>query len=177
MKPQVVLAIDPGDEQSAWVMYSQESELPLEWGLEVNEEVRDRLRLNVWDTACPQLLLMEYTPPYTLQMQNGRSYVPNQVAMTAFEAGRMVQCADHLPHVLFSRTDVKKWLLGRATGNDAAIRDAIYHKYGGSRKQAMGLKDSPGPLYGLVKDCMAAFAVAVAHHQEQQVKWLHEQPF
>lgn len=170
-----ILAIDPGNEQSGWVLYDLEEAKPIQWHIEENEDLRQRIKLYDFE-LLPTRAVIEYTPPYALQMQGGRSYVPNQVVLTAFEAGRMAELIQ-VEWELLSRTDVKKWLLGRATGNDAAIRDAIYDRYGGTRKVAVGTKKKPGPLHGIIADCMAALAVALAWHDRAKVQELHDAPF
>lgn len=168
-----VIAIDPGPMKSAMVFYDSESKQVIDYTLEDNETVRKYLHwdelmgLTAEDGSYPPLLV-EYTPPYAMQTKTGHSYVPNQVVLTAVETGRFIECYDG-PHELVSRLDVKKQLLGRTTGNDANITQAILDRYGGSRLTAVGLKKSPGPLYGLKKDLWQALAVAIAY--TEQADW------
>ena len=155
-------AIDPGDKTSGMVLFDSKKNLPEKKWLCENSEIREVLSNDEQPTMD---LAIEYTPPYALQMKgSGRAYVPNQVALTAIELGRFVECF-HGRHTLVSRIDVKKHLLGRSTGSDADVTQAIYAKYGGTRNSAVGLKKNPGPLYGIKKDMYAALAVAIVYSE------------
>jgi len=158
-----VLAIDPGSEQSALVWFDAAMQRPVNAADGPNEYIRDLLLIH---RAMNDLLIIELTKPYTRQTKNGHAYVPTEVQTAAFEAGRMAE-AWGKDFELMTRTDVKKWLLGRATGTDANVRDCLYDRYGGSRKAAVGTKKQPGPLHGIVKDQMAALAVAVAWNDKR----------
>lgn len=152
-----IIAIDPGEEKSALLYFDRESMLPTSAHIEANHLIRKRLA----ESDCNETFLaIEYTPPYTLAMGNGRTFVPNQVVLTAIEIGRFIGEWDG-KWELVSRIDVKKSLLGRASGNDAAVRQAIYDRYGGTRQRAAGTKKSPGPIYGIKSHAMAALAVAM----------------
>jgi hypothetical protein len=59
------------------------------------------------------------------------------------------------------RRDVKMELCATNRANDADIRGALIDLYGPGKAKAVGLKASPGPLYGFKKDMWAALAVAV----------------
>jgi hypothetical protein len=158
-----VLALDPGPTGSALVVFDLITGGPLYAFACQNGDMRHELAT---DLSGADLLIVELTKPYARQTQNGHSYVPTEVQTAAFEAGRMVE-AWGKSFELMTRTDVKKWLLGRATGTDANVRDCLYDRYGGSRKSAVGTKKAPGPLYGIVKDQMAALAVAVAWNDKR----------
>lgn len=67
-----------------------------------------------------------------------------------------------------SRIDAKKAVCYSGRANDAQIRACLIERFsgknnlsGGGKIPAIGLKNSPGPLYGVVKDMWAALAVAV----------------
>jgi hypothetical protein len=159
----LVLGCDPGNQQSAFVLYDTNESKPIKWWKSDNAMCRSNLSA----IACEKvsLLIIEYTPPYTLQSASGRGSVPNQLMLTAFEAGRFAERwrnlrLDH-DFCLISRTDVKKHLLGRATGNDSNVTQAILDRYGGTREVAVGTKKKQGPLYGITKDCWAALALAI----------------
>jgi len=174
----MIIAIDPGPEESAIVCYVESASVgyecgqPIEWSIGPNEYIRREIidMASRYDDATT--LAIEYTPPYSLQTTSGRHYVPNQVALTAIEIGRFVQLWSvyERPAVLVSRMDVKKHLLGRATGNDAAITQAILARYGGTRENAVGKKTSPGPLYGLKRDLWSALAVAITWDETGYLK-------
>ena len=57
--------------------------------------------------------------------------------------------------------EVKMNLCHSAKANDADIRQALIDRFGPGKQKAIGLKGSPGPLYGVSKHCWAALALAV----------------
>jgi hypothetical protein len=59
------------------------------------------------------------------------------------------------------RRDVKLHLCNSMKANDSNIRAALIDRYGPGKDKAVGLKASPGPLYGLTGDCLAALGVAI----------------
>lgn len=165
-----VIAIDPGDQESAAVWLDVATFKPNEFFEGHNVKLRERLQGG--SSAYPRsILVLEYTPPYTMQMASrggkpGRPFVPRQVVDTAIELGRFVECwaGQGERFELFSRTDVKKQLLGRATGNDTEVRAAVVDRYGGDMKAAKGTKAAPGPLYGFSGTHLyAAAALGIAY--------------
>jgi len=56
---------------------------------------------------------------------------------------------------------VKLHLTQTRRAKDANIRQALIDRYGPGKALAVGLKATPGPLYGLTGDCWSALAVAV----------------
>ena len=59
------------------------------------------------------------------------------------------------------RKEVKLHLCGSLRAKDSNIRAAIIDRFGPSKDKAVGLKASPGPLYGMKADCWSALAVAI----------------
>lgn len=75
---------------------------------------------------------------------------------------RVLFGAFHLQWVEIPRADVLRHLTGGTKGGDTALRQAIYDRFGGSRRAAVGTKKEPGPLYGLAgSHKFAALAVAI----------------
>lgn len=158
-----LIAIDPGPLTSAYVVLTGPRQL-VDKGILANDEMRTVLGVLDYSTC-----VIEYTPPYTLTMGSGRAYVPRQVVDTAIEIGRMVQVADERgPCELLSRLEVKKHLLGRATGNDSDVRAALLDCWGcRTPQQARGTVKEPGPLHGVTKDLWAALAVGVTFWEQR----------
>ena len=163
----MILACDPGPERSALVLYDSTLERPVGHWLLPNSEVRD-----VLDEYHHTPLVIEYTPPYALHMKTGRAYVPNQVVLTAIEIGRFIERNEPKKSILISRIDIKKHLLGRSNGTDADVTQSILARYGGTRKNAVGTKATPGPLYGIKKDIWAALAVAITYSETTENRGL-----
>lgn len=164
---QTLLAVDPGSERSAWVLYLAGS--ILEHGLAENRVVRAELpRLRaVHPTA---LLLIEFPRAYAVMPKSapgadgkprGRPFVPQQVLVTCREAGRFIERWGE-PYYDLDRSEVKRTLCGWRGATDAHVRAAIVARYGGSREVAVGTKAKPGPLWGIKADEFAALALALA---------------
>lgn len=158
-----ILACDPGNDKSAFLVFDMELMRPIRWWLEPNSQCRDRIVRVPTHNHC---LSIEYTPPYVMTTKSGRPFVGNQVVMTAIEIGRFIQCWDG-DHELVSRLNVKRHMLGRTNGNDAMVRQSILERYGGTRRAAVGIKKEPGPLYGVKSDVWAALAVAITVAEER----------
>jgi len=124
-----ILALDPGKERSGWV--ELEDEKPIAWGWDANEDVRTRISHSgtwPWDAVA-----VEYMQP--------RGMPTSQDEMdTMFELGRMTAMVDETQLAKVSRKDVKMFLLGRATGTDANIRQALIDLFGGDRHAIGGIK-------------------------------------
>ena len=124
-----ILALDPGKERSGWV--ELEDEKPIAWGWDTNEDVRTRISHSgtwPWDAVA-----VEYMQP--------RGMPTSQDEMdTMFELGRMTAMVDETQLAKVSRKDVKMFLLGRATGTDANIRQALIDLFGGDRHAIGAIK-------------------------------------
>lgn len=157
-----LLAIDPGDQQSAWLVYDVVAGRPIEWRKEDNALVRKRIS-TACDAGCQQLAV-EMIASYGMPV--GREVFETCVWIGQF-AERWRIAAAHwgptptLEPTLIYRRDVKLHLCGSARAKDANIRQALIDRYGPGKVAAIGRKASPGPLYGLTGDCWSALAVAV----------------
>lgn len=164
-----IIAIDPGPEESAAVEFDIVTRMPCEIQFADNYTIRQWLAST--DARTHSILVVEYTPPYTLTTGSGRAFTPAEVVKTAIEVGRFVQAFENFDdrHELVSRLDVKKHLLGRTNGNDAMVNAVLYERYGGSRTAAKGTKKSPGPLHGFSGHLYAALAVAVTWAEKREL--------
>lgn len=167
-----IVAVDPGDLESAAVWIDVATFKPVEVFEGHNAKLREKLQDGGRSLEASRILVVEYTPPYTMQMASkggkpGRAFVPRQVVDTAIELGRFIECwggGQAERWILFSRTDVKKHLLGRASGNDTEVRAAVVDRYGGDLKTAKGVKAKPGPLYGFSGNHVyAALGLGIAY--------------
>lgn len=147
----MILAIDPGTTQSAWVEFA--GGLPSAFAIEPNDVVLDRVR----DTTAT-VLAIESIASYGMA-------VGAEVFETAVWSGRFIQRWDDRPaRGLLRRVyrrDVKLHLCGSSRAKDANVRQALIDRYGPGKDVAIGRKATPGPLYGVSKDVWAALAVAV----------------
>lgn len=143
-----ILAIDPGNTESAWLLYDTDESLPLDWAKVPNYEVLEYLVGERYD-----LLAVEMVASYGMP-------VGREVFETCVWIGRFVERADADWRLVY-RGDVKLHLTHSRRAKDANVRAALIDKYGPGKERAVGLKASPGPLYGLTGDCWSALAVAV----------------
>lgn len=153
----MILAIDPGTTQSAWVVYHNGK--VLDKGIDDNDE-----------------LLCQFGYGFTKDMQDLEKDVVYiemvasygmAVGQTVFETcvwiGRFQQEAYNNGYEveMIYRKDVKMYLCGQTKAKDSNIRQAIMDRYGSERSVVIGTKKAPGPLYGVSKDIWAALGVAI----------------
>lgn len=151
-----VLALDPGSERSAWVLL--DGMTVVAHAKEPNADVLGLLRSGVSGDA----VVIEFMSPRGMPTSA-------QEMETLWWAGRFGEAASRhgVVHRL-TRDAVKYHLTGRRVGvNDAAIRAVLIDRYGGigGKAAAVGVKASPGPLYGVRADVWAALAVGVAFQE------------
>jgi hypothetical protein len=147
----VVLAVDPGSEQSAFVLWDGRQVLEhqrVSNGFVLAYVVTERF-------AVRPTLVVE-------QVESFGMAVGAEVFDTVWWAGRFHQAwtlrgfrAERLP-----RSAVKLHLCGSRRAKDTNIRQALIDKFGG-KERAVGSSINPGPLYGVKADEWAALAVAI----------------
>lgn len=147
-----LLAIDPGNEKSAFVFYDRDEGKPTYFGKSPNPEVLQMLR-----SANVDQLAVEMVQSFGMP-------VGREVFETVLWIGRYIERFPG-PHVLIYRSHIKATLCGSVRAKDGNIRQVLIDRYGGSKRAAIGLKKSPGPLYGFAGDCWSALAVAIVAAQ------------
>ena len=148
----IVLAIDPGPTQSAYVILNTDAERQVRsFGKLANVELRAMIdeRHQPWG-VCAIEMIASYGMP-----------VGAEVFDTCVWIGRYIEIL-HCDHRLVYRRDVKLHLCGLARAKDGNIRQAIIDRYGG-KEAAIGRKATPGPLFGVTADVWQALAVAITY--------------
>lgn len=160
-----ILAVDPGNEQSAAILYDTETRLPVWWLKDPNMEI-----LEVVAGAVADRLAIEMVASYGMA-----------VGATVFEtcvwAGRFIErwltptplgaivggkSYPRRPEpIRVYRRECKLHLCGTQRAKDTNIRQALVDRYGPGKDKAVGRKASPGPLYGMKADVWQALAVAI----------------
>lgn len=143
-----VLAIDPGSEKSAWVIWN--GERVTECGIVDNHELLS--------------ILMEQPHTIGFVCERIACYgmpVGEDVFQTCFWIGRFIQAIDPLKMELLPRTKIKAHLCGSTRAKDPNVRQALIDKIGN-----VGTKKNPGPLYGVRSHIWAALAVAVVFAEQ-----------
>jgi hypothetical protein len=157
----VILAIDPGTDESGWCLYC-DGEV-LDSGVSSNPEMLGRMLRN----PCSVQLAIEMVASYGMP-------VGREVFETVRWIGRFQQ-AWHEPESvrLVYRKDVKMHLCGTTKAKDSNIRQAIldlFPRIGGGKTPQVGTKAKPGPLYGVSSHVWPALGVAItcAHQIKQK---------
>lgn len=156
-----VLAIDPGYEQSAWLLF--DGTRILDHAIEPNKELRLRLRARVghFGNGLAAVVIE--------QIESFGMAVGREVFETVFETGRLFEIARHIYGPVVTRLPrkaVKLHLCESARATDSNIRVALVDRFGGTAK-AIGAKKTPGPLYGIKSHEWAALAIAVTFLDQQ----------
>ena len=152
-----ILAIDPGSEQSAYVIYGDGK--IYDFGIKENEALLDSglVQENIYEHYCGRFAI-EMIASYGMA-------VGKTVFETCVWIGRFIQSwgNDDTCNKVY-RKDVKMYLCNSMRAKDGNIRQAIIDRYaatGGGKTPQIGTKAKPGPLYGVSKDVWAALAVAI----------------
>lgn len=172
----IVIAVDPGSEQSGLVVW--DGECILSKGIASNLQVVAYIaNLGKWSVQCnaDAVLVIEYTKPYALRGQkspqepNGRPYVPEQLYDTAFFAGQIArewEAQTCLEAIRLNRSDVIKHFAvasrGATSTKDSQILNKLTKRFG-----PKGTKAAPGVTYGLSSHMWQALAVAVTYLDQQ----------
>ena len=153
-----LLAIDPGNEESALLIYDTESRLPVEWEKVDNVTALTMIEMS---SRSENLLAIEMVASYGMAV--GATVFDTCVWAGRFiERWRMGQAKFARPeHMCIYRKNVKLHLCGSTRAKDPNVRQALIDRYGPGKDKAIGKKATPGPLYGMSGDCWAALAVAV----------------
>lgn len=142
----MILAIDPGSTESAYVSYEVEEKKILAFGKICNDEMLELVDRLFYDSVYIEMVASYGMP------------VGKEVFETCVWIGRFLQMAD-APVRLVYRRDVKLHLCGNVRAKDSNIIQAVKDLYGG--ESCKGTKASPGPLHGIKADCWQALALAI----------------
>lgn len=155
-----IAAIDPGYQESAFVVYDTISRRVVNHTIESNDEVLNRLFSN-----RPFLNILAIETIEGFGMAVGR-----EVFETVWWSGRFYQLWQETEAGIVHRVPrkaVKIHLCGNVRATDANIRVALMDKFGVTRERAIGTIKSPGPLYGIKKHEWSALAIAVTLAETQ----------
>lgn len=151
-----VLAIDPGNTHSGYVIYESESKRICVADKVENNYLRHRIDTHY--RVITDHLAIEMIASYGMA-------VGASVFDTCVWVGRYIEVYK-LDHTRIYRKDVKMHLCGQPRAKDANIRQALIDRFpatGGGKVPQIGTKHKPGPLYGMSGDMWAALAVAITY--------------
>ena len=157
----IVIAIDPGTKKSAYVVMNSETEEILDAEITENELINNRI------TYLKEI----YDFDFVIEMIASYGMA---VSATVFETcvwiGKFIGHGEKLigkeKCSRMYRRDVKLNLCGQTKAKDANVRRAIIDRYpavGGGKIPQIGIKNDPGPLYGVSKDLWAAIGVGLTY--------------
>jgi hypothetical protein len=146
-----ILAIDPGDKQSAYCFIDSEDLRPLRFAKAENAEVLLVLQLEKYD-----LVVIERLASYGMPV--GRN-----VFETCEWVGRFTQAAQKPVDYIY-RQDEKLHLCHDSRAKDANIRRALIDRFAThDLKNGKGTKKNPDWFYGFSSDVWAAYAVGITY--------------
>lgn len=150
-KKMKVLAIDPGNEESAYVLLDKETYKPLEFG-------------KVDNTRLLMLLLeLEYQELAIEMIASYGMPVGKEVFDTCVWIGRFIQIRQCPDFEYIYRKEEKINLCGSMKAKDSNIRQALIDRFG-----VVGTKKNQGWFYGFKKDIWAAYAVGVTYLDKEK---------
>lgn len=144
-----ILAIDPGNIQSAYVFMSDDYR-PLQFGKVVNEDLLEMLTEPYCNCPKFDMVVIEKMSSYGMP-------IGAEVLDTCEWIGRYQQAA-RVPAIKICRKDVKKAICGGKRGNDSTVMAALQDRFGGK-----GTKQAKGWFYGFHADVWSAYAVGTTY--------------
>lgn len=145
-----ILAVDPGNERSAYALLEAGSLRPIAAAIVPNDELLHIIAGN-------QFIEKEVTDFAIEMVASYGMAVGAEVFETVFWIGRFYAAADqYAARYRIKRMDVKMHLCHNSRAKDTNIRQALIDRFGG-----VGTKKTPGWFYGFKADIWAAYAVGV----------------
>lgn len=147
----MILAIDPGNIESAYCIIEKETYKPIEFGKIDNQQMLKQIGL-FNNIDC---IVIEKVASYGMA-------VGKEVFDTCEWYGRFVQkyCDTNNSQTIeyVFRKDVKINLCNSLKAKDSNIRQALIDRFG-----VVGIKKNPGWFYGFKKDIWSAYAVGITY--------------
>lgn len=147
-----ILAIDPGNEKSAYVIWNTETQIIEGKLILANEDlINNLIVLDVYPDI--DIAVIEMVASYGMA-------VGKTVFDTVLWIGRFYQYFSNydIPVKLLYRKEVKMNLCNSMKAKDGNIRQSLIDRFG-----FVGTKKNQGKLYGVSKDLWSALAIAVTY--------------
>jgi hypothetical protein len=160
----MILAIDPGPTESAWVLWDgsvvDKATVP-------NLDLLCHIRL---DDFGNNRLAHGLCHLVVEKVESFGMAVGVSVFETVYWTGRFIEAwaswgSTEANHSRIGRKAVKLHLCQTHRAKDANIRQAILDRFGSEKSVAIGKKANPGPLYGVVKHEWSAIALAITYEE------------
>ena len=151
-----IIAIDPGNRQSAYCVIDCNTLRPLEFGKVDNEELRNKLVFaneQDWQWAAIEMVA-------SYGMAGGREVFDTVLWIGRFYEALSIQMAQK-PRLL-CRIEEKRHICHDSRANDPAIRRALIDRFAThDLKNGKGTSKNPDFFYGFKADIWAAYAVGL----------------
>jgi hypothetical protein len=177
-----ILAVDPGNKESAFCLCSPDLH-PLAFGKIENGEWLERsIDKALIDNKClPGNTVIVIEDMESFGMPVGRSVLDTEryIGELTREYGKYGNF--HIAYVY--RHEEKRMICHSAKANDATIKQALVDRFApGEPNYGKGTKKAPGFFYGFYKDVWSAFAQCVTYHDKyikdpEDLLHLDELPF
>lgn len=158
----VLLAIDPGNEQSAYVFVDIDTHMPLWFAKKNNAEAMQDILDYIRESrqtgfADIKAAAIEMVASYGMAV--GASVFQTCVQIGRF-AERLEQIGCHIDYIY--RKDEKMRICGQMKAKDSNIRQALIDKYAKfDFKNGKGTKENPDWFYGFRADVWQSYAVGI----------------
>ena len=147
----MIMAIDPGNEESAYCLIDKKTYKPIQFGKIKNYEMLDKLNELNYDD-----FVIEMIASYGMA-----------VGVTVFETcvwiGRFIQINKTKKYNLIYRKDEKINICNSMKAKDSNIRQALIDRFG-----EVGTKKKPGWFYGFKKDIWSSYAVGITYLDKKE---------
>lgn len=154
MANKYLLAIDPGNIESAYTLIDEETYAPVQFEKLPNAQMRTYLKVQL--SLCNRAeVVIEQVQHYGTGLAAGESTFD-----TCFEAGRFAQITEDVTGKEAERVrrpTVKTAICGTPRAKDSNVIQALKDRFG-----EKGTKKNPGWFYGFKADCWQAYALGVA---------------
>ena len=147
-----ILAIDPGNIESAYCIMDSDTYTPIKFGKVENEMLLYEIEKEKYDK-----LIIEMIASYGMA-------VGASVFDTCVWIGRFIQASPKDFEYIYRREE-KMNLCGNMKAKDSNIRQALIDRFG-----EVGVKKAPGFFYGFKKDIWSAFAVGCTYLDKEKEK-------
>lgn len=154
-----LLAIDPGNTESAYIVIDEDTRAPAYFGKIANTTLRGMI-VSGYDDLEADRVVIEMVASYGMA-------VGAEVFETCVWVGRFAEAvrASWWPNTepeLITRNPIKMHHCRSSRANDSNITQALVDRFApGQRNHGKGTKAEPGFFYGFKKDVWQAYALAV----------------
>lgn len=159
MQNKMILAIDPGNIESAYTLLDKTLK-PIEFGKFINQNVRQEIRRILRKYGHEVVVVIEMVACYGMA-------VGKEVFDTCVWIGRFTELVEqhNMDTNLIFRKDEKMNLCNSMKAKDTNIRQALIDRFAKHDfKNGKGTKKNPDWFYGFKSDIWAAYAVGVTYH-------------